>query len=49
MYLNNQIVMMVIGVELTFTSLDSNNKYIFKQSTCVDDHWCRIENILVPI
>ena len=43
------VELMTLGVDLESILLDSNNKHVFKQSSCVDYHWCRIDNTLVPI
>ncbi len=58
MYLNNHNLYIIIGIELMalwcrFESilLDSNNKYVFRQSSCVgvDYYWCRIGDTKVSI
>ncbi len=43
MYLNNHNILIIISVDMIFTLLDSNNKYVFKQSSCVNYHWCRFD------
>ena len=29
-----------IGLDLKWTTLDPNNKYVFKESQCDHYHWC---------
>ncbi len=43
MYLNYHHIFIIIGVDLKWIELDSNNKYVFKQPPHTDDHQRRPE------